>query len=274
LAPPGVYIRKAMNDRGPGTGEPDERTLRELTQLADGTLSGDRRTALEERIRSSPELAAALERQRTAVTALRGLDVPAPAGLRERIEAQRRRPSGTIRLRRFALAGGLAAAAAAAALVAVLVLPTSSGGPSVVEAAQLSDLPATEASVPVDPSNAKLLAASEEGVPFPNLAGEFGYREAGARSDELDGRGTTTVFYERAGKRIGYTIISGEAVDPPEGSAKHELNGVALSSADDGSKQIVTWLRDGRTCVLSGDGVSTEELLELASWKGEGSVPF
>jgi hypothetical protein len=263
-----------MTDPGPGTDELDERTLRELTQLADGTLSGVRRTALEERIRSSPELAAALERQRTAVAAIRGLDVAAPAGLRGRIEAQRKRPGGTIRLRRFAVAGGLAAVAAAAALVAVLVLPAGEGGPSVVEAAQLSDLPATEATVAVDSSNPKLLAASEEGVPFPNLEGEFGYSEAGARSDEIDGRESTTVFYERGGKRIGYTIISGDAIDPPEGSAKHELNGVALSSADDGSKRIVTWLREGRTCVLSGDGVSTEQLLELASWKGEGSVPF
>jgi hypothetical protein len=263
-----------MTDPGPGKDELDERTRRELTQLADGTLSGAKRTALEERIRTSPELGAALERQRTAVSALRGLDLTAPAGLRARIESERERPSASVRRRRFSIAGGLAGAAAAAALVAVLVLPTGSGGPSVVEAAQLSNLPATEQSVPVDPSNPKLLAAAEDGVPFPNLAGEFGYREAGGRSDELDGRETRTVFYERGGERIGYTIVSGTAIDPPEGAVKHELNDVALSSIDDGPKRIVTWLRDGRTCVLSADGVSTEELLELASWKGEGSVPF
>jgi hypothetical protein len=263
-----------MNDPRPGRDELDERTMRELTQLADGTLSGAKRTALEERIRTSPELSAALERQRTAVAALRGLDVAAPPGLRARVEGERQRPSAPVRRRRVALAGGLAGAAAAAALVAVLVLPSGSGGPSVVEAAQLSDLPATQASVPVDPSNAKLLAASGDGVPFPNLEGEFGYREAGARSDELDGRDAKTVFYESGGKRIGYTIVSGNAIDAPKGAAKHELNGVALSSTADGPMRIVTWLRGGRTCVLSGRGVSTEELLQLASWKGEGSVPF
>jgi hypothetical protein len=52
------------------------------------------------------------------------------------------------------------------------------------------------------------------------------------------------------------------------------VNGVALASTTDGPKEIVTWLRDGRTCVMSGNGVRTAELLELASWKGEGSVPF
>jgi hypothetical protein len=263
-----------MTDPRSGNDELDERTRRELTQLADGTLSGAKRTALEERIRTSPELAAALERQRTAVAALRAIDLPAPSGLHARVEAERERPSGRVRRRRLSFAGGLAAAAAAAALVAVLVLPTGSGGPTVVEAAQLSDLQATQGSVPVDPANPKLLAASGDGVPFPNLDGEFGYREAGARSDELDGRETRTVFYERGGRRIGYTIVSGKAIDPPDGAAKHEVNGVALSSTADGPKRIVTWLRGGRTCVLSGDNVSTAKLLELASWKGEGSVPF
>ncbi|MGH2983980.1 MAG: hypothetical protein ACRDK5_06970, partial [Solirubrobacterales bacterium] len=172
------------------------------------------------------------------------------------------------------LAGGLAATAAAAALVAVLVLPTGSGGPSVVEAAQLSDLPATQASVPVHPSSPKILSASGDGVPFPNLEGEFGWGEAGARSDELDGRETKTVFYERGGRRIGYTIVSGKALPWPSGARKTDLNGVALRSTADGPKQIVTWLRGGRTCVLSGNGVSSAELLKLASWKGEGSVPF
>jgi hypothetical protein len=263
-----------MTDPRSGKDELDERTRRELTQLADGTLSGSKRAALEKRIRTSPELATALDRQRTAVAALRGIDLPAPSGLRARVQAERERPSARVRRRRLSFAGGLAAAAAAAALVAVLVLPTGSGGPTVVEAARLSDLPATQASVPVDSANPKLLAVSSDGVPFPNLEGEFGYLEAGARSDELDGRNTKTVFYERGGKRIGYTILSGKAIDPPEGAAERELNGVALSSTTDGPKRIVTWLRGGRTCVLSGDKVSTAELLELASWKGEGSVPF
>jgi hypothetical protein len=261
-----------MDDREPQ--ELDDRTLRDLARLADGELRGRRRVELERQIEHSPELATALERQRSAIAALRGLDLEAPVALRNRIEAERERPSARIRRRRFALPGALAGAAAAAALVAVLVLPSGGGGPSVVEAAELSQLPATQASVPVDPANPKLLAASGAGVPFPNLAEMFGWRQAGARSDELDGRETRTVFYERGAKRIGYTIVSGEAIAWPKGSHKTDINGVLLRSTADGQREVITWLRDGHTCVMSGKNVSVTELSGLASWKGEGSVPF
>ncbi|MDP9187741.1 MAG: hypothetical protein M3O25_00650, partial [Actinomycetota bacterium] len=128
--------------------------------------------------------------------------------------------------------------------------------------------------VRVDPANPKLLDASQSGVPFPNLEGEFGWRQAGSRTDELDGRKTTTVFYEKGGTRIGYTVLSGEAIDPPGEAQPSTLNDVALNSLSEGERQIVTWLREGKTCVLAGEGVSDRELLELASWKGEGDVPF
>jgi anti-sigma factor RsiW len=254
----------------------DERTERDLAALADGSLSGRRRETIEARLAESPELAAALERQRASVAALSALrgELAAPARLRTRIEAERSRPSAPVRRRRLAFAGGLAGAAAAAALAAVLILPSGAGGPTVTEAAQLAELPATEASVPVDPANPKRLATRVEGVPFPNLEGEFGWRQAGERSDELDGRDTKTVFYEREGQRIGYTILSGDAIDPPEGSTPTTLNDVALNSIKEDGQEIVTWLREDRTCVLSGEGVSRQELLTLASWKGEGAVPF
>jgi hypothetical protein len=128
--------------------------------------------------------------------------------------------------------------------------------------------------VPVDPAEPKLLDESVEGVPFPSLSGEFGYEPAGSRADELDGRDTKTVFYEREGERIGYTILSGEAIDPPKGAQRETRNGVELASTTSDGREIVTWLRDGRTCVLSGEGVSRETLLTLASWKGDGAVPF
>jgi hypothetical protein len=254
--------------------EIEERTQRQLAMLADGTLKGRERTTLEQRVAAEPELARALARQRAALSALRGLDLPAPVSLRERIEDQKRAPSRAVRSRRLAIGGGLAGAAAAAALVVALVLPAGGGGPTVVEAASLAERPATEQSVAIDPADPKLLEASVEGVPFPNLEGEFGWRQAGERSDELDGRKTRTVFYERGGERIGYTIISGESVDPPDGASETNLNDVDLASLSEGGQEIVTWLRDGKTCVLAGEGVSTQELLTLASWKGDGAVPF
>lgn len=256
-------------------GELSERDQRDLVALADGTIGGRKRAALEARIAESPELRAALERQRAALTALRTLDeIAVPAGLRARLNAERSTPSTPVRRRRLAIGGALAGAAAAAALAAVLVLPSGAGGPTVVEAAKLNELPATNPSTPPDPADPRLLEASAQGLPYPNLDIEFGWRPAGQRQDEIDGRDATTVFYEREGKRIGYTILSGEGIDPPENSTSTTLNDVKLSSLADGGQEIVTWWRDGHTCVLSGKGVSKQELLELASWKGDGAVPF
>ena len=83
-----------------------------------------------------------------------------------------------------------------------------------------------------------------------------------------------TVFYERPGDRVGYTIISGEAIDPPTGARPSVENGVELRTTTADGKPIVNWLREGRTCVISGKGVSAKDLREVASWKGDGAVPF
>jgi anti-sigma factor RsiW len=259
------------------TSEFPERTIRDLAALADGSLTGRRRDALERKIADSPALAAALDRQRLAVAATRGIELSAPDSLRARLERQRARPSRAVRGRRLAFAGGLAATAAVAILTAVLVLPTGTGGPSLGEAAALTSLPATEPAPAIDPNAPPLLEASGDGVPFPNLRPQFGWVPSGSRTDEIDGREATTVYYERGDQRIGYTIVSGEALEVPEGGSKTTLNDVELTTiAVDGGGpgEVVTWLRDGHTCVMSGEGVSTEELRTLAAWKGDGAVPF
>jgi hypothetical protein len=252
----------------------DERTRRALASLADGSLQGYERAELEARLASSPTLRAALERQRTGATALRGVDLAAPAGLRARVEAARASARPTPRRRRrWTIGGPIAAAAAAAALVAILVLPSGTSNPTVPEVASLYQRPAI-AAVGADPSNTKLLAADVEGVPFPNWKGEFGWREAGTRTDELGGRTARTVFYRQDGRRIAYTIVSGDGIRAPSGSHPTRINGVNLHSFDSGGRHVVTWWRDGRTCVLSASGVGGHELLTLASWKGDGAVPF
>jgi hypothetical protein len=253
--------------------ELDERTRRELASLADGSLQGHARAKLEARVAGSPTLRAALERQRAGAAALRGLSVEAPASLRTRIAAEVATPSRRVRRRRLAIGGALAGAVAAAALAAVLALPTGSGGPTVVEAARLAERPPT-GPVTVERSNPKLLAASVEGVPFPNWAKEFGWGQAGIRSDRLDDREARTVHYEHDGKRIAYTIVSGDGITAPSDATTTRRNGVTLHTFGDGGRRVVTWWRNGRTCVLSGSQVGDRELLKLASWKGDGAVPF
>jgi hypothetical protein len=251
----------------------DEATLRGLAQLADGSLQGRARAELEARVADSPSLRAALERQRAGSRALRGLDLQAGPSLRGRIATQNVAPSRPSRRRRLAIGGGLAGAVAGAALAALLIVSSGDGSPTVVEADRLSDHPAT-GQVAVDSSNKKLLAADVEGVPFPNWTKEFGWREAGARSDELKGRTARTVFYEHGGNRVAYTIVSGEGIPAPGGSRPATRNGVHLHSLADGGRRAVTWWREGRTCVLSSADVGDHELIKLASWKGDGAVPF
>jgi hypothetical protein len=42
---------------------------------------------------------------------------------------------------------------------------------------------------------------------------------------------------------------------------------------DDG-RTVVTWERDGHTCVLSSTEAPSAELLALADWRGKGAIPF
>jgi hypothetical protein len=267
-------VNGPSSHKDPGAEGLTDRRLGDLAALADGSLGGRRRSEIEAMVEASPELRAALDRQRTAAAALRGLDLPAPLALRERIEAERSSPGRSLRRRRLGAMGGIAAAACAALLVAVLVLPSGGGGPTVVEASALTELPATQQQVAVDAADPRLLDAAEDGVPFPNLDPTFGWAQAGSRSDELEGRETETVFYERGGERIGYTILAGDSIDPPEDSIRSTRNDVELWANEVDGRRVVTWYRDGRTCVLSGEGVSEAELLELASWRGEGAIPF
>jgi hypothetical protein len=155
----------------------------------------------------------------------------------------------------------------------VLILPSGGESPTVVQAARLAQYPAV-GQVGVDSSDQKLLAANVEGVPFPNWSREFGWREAGTRSDRLQGRTTRTVFYEQGGKRVAYTIVSGKGIPAPAGSRPATRNGVHLHALADGGRRVVTWWRDGRTCVLSSADVGDNQLVKLASWKGDGAVPF
>jgi anti-sigma factor RsiW len=260
-------------ERDPSQPELDEATRQDLTRLADDSLEGNPRAELEDRLATSPTLRAAFERQRAGAAALRGLSLEAPASLRAGIAAETATaPRRSRRTRRFALAGALAAVAAAA-LAVVIALPVGSKSPSVLEAARLAEQPST-GPVAVERSNPKLLAASVEGVPFPNLSEQFGWRQVGIRSDRLDDREAWTVLYEHDGKRIAYTIVSGDGIAAPSDARTTRRNGVTLHALGDRGRRVVTWWRDGRTCVLSASDVGDRELLALASWKGDGAVPF
>jgi anti-sigma factor RsiW len=210
----------------------------DVVALADGNLSPDRRAELEALVAREPAVAAALARQRSALALLSGLDTPAPLELRLRVEelkARRRR----LHRRRWLPAAFLATASATVALVLVVVV---GGGPAVEDVFALGARPATAP------------AATDEqvdGLAFPRPKG---WQAIGARRDVVGGRETRTVFYEKAGRRIAYTIVSGPAL----------AEGDRVLAA--GGRRAYSWPRDGRTCVISG-AVPEGVLHAAAQWR-------
>jgi hypothetical protein len=257
-----------------------------LAALADGSLRGRRRADLEEEVARSPELQALLAEQERAVALLRGADVRAPASLRTRVEGAGARPGRATRSGRAARAAprfglGHAAAATVALVVAVLalvlVLDGSSGvsAPSLAEAATLGQRAPAAPAPGSSATQPKLLAASVEGVPFPNWRAKFGWRAVGERSATIGGRDTTTVFYAKAGKRLAYTIVAGDPLKVPSGGAPAVREGTPLLAfAGLAGRPAVTWVREGHTCLLTAVGVPRATMLKLAGWKGQGAVPF
>jgi hypothetical protein len=124
------------------------------------------------------------------------------------------------------------------------------------------------------PGRPALLTAAVDGAPVPNWEYAFKWNATGQRVDDLHGRRIRTVFYERGGRRVGYQIVPGARVPPPVAVETRIVKGRALRSFQAGGRTIVTWLRQGRTCVLSGRGVPVGVLYRLAAWTAKGQVPF
>jgi hypothetical protein len=245
---------------------------RDLAQLADGTLTGDRAREVETRVAESPELQAMLDDQRRALVAIRALNEPAPYALRTRIEDARRRPAPAVRARRFGLAGAFAAAAAVVAVAVVAILPSGAGGPSLSEAAAFT-LQQPLAAAPKHEFDGAL-NLKVDGVPYPYWEDSLGWTATGKRVDKVGGRTATTVFYAKGGQRVGYTIVTGKPVSVPSNTDMTVRNGVHIRSLGLDGNTVVTWERRDHSCILSGRGVSRDELVKLAGWRDQGALPY
>ena len=196
-----------------------------------------------------------------------------PPGLRERIAAQTVRPARRSRPR-VALAGAVATVAAAVVLAVALVAELGSH-PTIAEAARPSALAATAPAPAQDARRPTLLRASFAGVTYPDWNREFGWRTTGRRHDSLEGgRSAETVFYQHTHHRIGYTVVSGKPLKPPGHAQRFVVNGLQMLAYKDGRRDVVTFERNGRTCVLAGVVHRRSTLVKLASWKADGALVF
>jgi hypothetical protein len=213
------------------------------------------------------------ERGRELV-ALAVAETSAPLALRERIERDRERARPGRRRRWLGLAGSFAAVAAAAIAALVISLGGASA-PSVLATVQLAGPGPTLPAPKHDPTNDALLTTRIEGLPFPDWD-QFEWRAVGTRTDEIEGRRATTVFYDNPyGARAAYTILGGSAIEAPSDAKTVDVRGTPFSVMYREGRQVVVWDRDGHTCVMSAPrSVPEENLLKLAAWDAGGSVPF
>src|SRR5437588_11645655 len=244
------------------------REMADLSALADGTIDPARRPEVEAHIAASPELSALYERERRVVEMLHHAAVTdrAPASLRARIEAQRPKPAALAR-RRFGYAGALAGALAAVALGVALILPGGTpGSPSVSDAAALAIKGANQpAPVPRPDEPSGTIGDGIQDIYFPDWKGHFHAVAVGQRTDGLGGRPAVTVYYRWKGKMVAYTIVGMPALSQPNANVTHK-NGVALRTLRIDGRTVVTWRRDGHTCVISGPGLTASDLQRLAAW--------
>ena len=245
-----------------------EHDMAELSAFADGTLPVERRAAVEARLAGSAELRAFVERQRRALTATRALAAePVPATLAASVAAavprrKPRRAGGRGLAWRLGLAGALVAAVAA---VVVLSLNRGPAAPSVAAAAGLARQAPSGAAPASLGTSGTTLAASVQGVAFPDFAPAYGWRAVGVRQARVGGRAATAVYYGKEGRRIAYVIVAGPGLARPPSAASTTIGGVQYQTLRLNGAPAVTWRRDGHTCVLTG-AASPAELLTLASW--------
>jgi hypothetical protein len=218
------------------------------------------------------------------VELVRASDVRAPESLHRKIDAMiASRSSRAARgqhsatdARGFSLRPRLAAVGAiGAALIALVIAVSLSGGSSTLsvrDAAALTTRPATHPAPAELASNRAELAVAVDGVSFPYWGGHFGWRATGVRSDTVDGRSVTTTFYASGHRRVGYAIVAGNAPSQGSGGVISQHDGTSYRLLTYNGAPVVTWLREGHLCVVSGRGVDGATLLRLASWDDRHSI--
>jgi anti-sigma factor RsiW len=241
-----------------------EQELADLCALADGTLAPERRPAVEARVAASPELLELVARQRRAVEATRTLEADTPpASLQASL--RKRQQAGAVRPRRRWRLATVGALAAVATVIASVVITGGPGGPTVAEAAALAARPATEPAPQRQAGSANELAVDVEGISFPDLARSAGWRAVGVRRDRVDGRNATVVHYAKEGRTLAYVIVSGSGLPQPSDGETTTLGDVEFRTLTVDGRPVVTWRRDGHTCVLIGQA-PRDELVRLAGY--------
>ena len=242
----------------------------ELARLADGTLRDAQADVLRAQVRANPDLQPRLREQERAVSLVRATEeIVAPASLHAaihgRISDRAHARGGAGSRRRARLLAPVGAAVVAAAVVVILLVSAGPGSLTVTGTAQAAALGSPTRGAPaVDRGDSDLLSLDVGSIRFPAYERHASERATGARTDQLHGRRVQTVFYDVAGRQVGYTIIAGAALPNPRGTS-HLIQGVRYTTTTVSGARLVTWRRAGHTCIIAARGTDQRTLLSLAA---------
>lgn len=215
---------------------------------------------------SDEELARAREGE--ALIAAAVAEVEAPQSLREAIERDRQRAASRMPFWRRHRSIVAASGAAAALAVVAIVLSIGDGAtePSLDDVYASAKLAPTEAAPDPAGGEPPVLAARVDNIVFPDWQEKFGWKPVGRRDETVADRPVTTVFYRNPdGARLGYSIVSGDALDDTPPGQQVKRNGNVYHVAREGERTIVTWTQDGQTCVIAtASAVPPANLVDLA----------
>jgi hypothetical protein len=185
--------------------------------------------------------------------------VSAPDALRERLAA----PPGPGSRPRSAVL--LAICLVVGAVVLALVARPGDEEPTIAATADVALMPATAPAPRIDPEDGRFVDARVGSVRFPSYGYDAAVRTTGSRRDRIDDRGVLTVFYRGWGRRIGYAVVDGAPLAEPAMRSVWR-DGHRYGVLPRGGALIVTWRKDGHTCVLASRSAPLSALLSLATW--------
>ena len=195
-------------------------------------------------------------------------EVHAPRRLRRHIEAtsrtSRRRARWTPRRPSLAFLPGAMAGALATALAAAVLLPSGPAAASLARAAAFSQRGAAGPPPTTDPDDPGVkLSEDVDDVYFPDWSSTLGWRPTGMRRDLAGFHRAVTVYYAYGASRLAYTILSAPALPQPAATVTVQ-NGIAVRALRLRGRLVVTWRRNGSTCILTGSNVTAAQLRRLA----------
>ncbi len=232
-----------------------------LARLADGSIAEAERAELERAVAASPELAAKLAEQRRALQIVAAVDVEAPVRLLGRISGPE--PAARRARRRLPIRGVVVVAGVALILALIAIRGTAADVRGEVHIALDRATLSAPARSRTDPA---ALTVSVAGISFPYWSGR-GWRATGARTDSFGDRAVETVFYNSADYgRVGYSIVAGAPLAVGRTQQVLRGGGVVYSILSADGATVVTWQREGHTCVLASRRAPASALLALAGW--------